>query len=84
MRKHLVVVVRYVSKRKDIELRFTTTSRDIDWEQDGKGNAASDQTSNDSHLQETQEQVAVQRVVVQDITVRNVEKVAEPCKDSIW
>jgi hypothetical protein len=83
VRKHLVVVVRYVSKRKDIELRFTTSSSYVDREQDGKGNAASDQTSNDSHLQKTQEQVTVQRVVVQDITIRNVEKVAEPCEDSI-
>lgn len=84
MRKHLVVVVRYVSKRKDIELRFTTSSSYVDWEQDRECDAATDQTSDDSHLEETQEQVTVQRVVVQDIAIRNIEKVAEPCKDSIW
>ena len=64
MRKHLVVIVGYISKRKDIELRFASTSSNVDWEKHRKGDAAADQTSNDSHLQESQEQVAIQRVVI--------------------
>ena len=83
MRKHLVIVVRDISERKDVKLRFASTSSDVNGEQDREGDAAADQTRDNSHLQQTQEQVAVQRVVVQDITVRNIEKVAEPSKKSI-
>lgn len=54
VRKHLVVVICYVSKREDVELRFASTSRDIDWKQDREGDAAADQTSDNSHLQQTQ------------------------------
>jgi hypothetical protein len=64
-------------------LRFTSATCDIDRQKDGEGDAAPDQTSNNSHLQESQEQVAVQRVVVEYITIRNAEEVAEPTKESI-
>jgi hypothetical protein len=42
VRKHLVVVVRYVSKRKNVELRFTTSSSDVDREQNRECDAATD------------------------------------------
>jgi len=83
VRKHLVVVVCYISKREDVKLRFASASSDVDRKQDREGDAAANQTSDNSHLQQTQEQVAVQRVVVQDITIGNIEEVAEPSKESI-
>lgn len=64
-------------------MRFTSATCDVDWQKDREGDAAPDQTSNDSHLQESQEQVSVQRVVVENITIRNAEEVAEPTKKSI-
>jgi hypothetical protein len=63
VRKQLVVVVRYVSEREDVELRFTSTTCDVDRKQYREGDAAADQTSNDSHLQQTQEQITIQRMM---------------------
>jgi len=83
VRKHLVVVVRDISERKDVELRFAPASSNVDRKQDREGDTATNQTSDNSHLQQTQEQVAVQRVVVQDITIGNIEEVTEPSKESI-
>jgi hypothetical protein len=83
VREQLVIIVRYISKRKDVKLRFMTPASDVNWQKYREGDAAADQTSNDSHLQESQEQVSVQRVVVEDITIRNAEEVAEPTKESI-
>jgi hypothetical protein len=83
VRKQLPIIVRYISQREDVELRFTSTAGDVYGQKDGEGDAAANQTSNNSHLQESQKQVSVQRVVIENITIRNAEEVAEPTKKSI-
>lgn len=84
MRKHLVVIVRHVSHGKDIQLCFTTTTCNVDWEQNWKGDTASDQASNNGHFQEPQEQITVQRMVVKDMAVWNIEEGAKETKKLVW
>jgi hypothetical protein len=84
VRKHLVIIVRHISQRKDVKLRFTAPTSDVNWQKYRESDAAAHQTSDDRHLQETQEQVSIQRVMVEDIAIRNAKEVAEPTKEPIW
>lgn len=78
MGKILVVVVGHIRQSENVQLGLATPTSGVDWEQDRKCDAASDQASDDGHFQQPQEKKAIQRVVIEDIAVRSVEESTEP------
>ena len=71
-----------VGHGQKVELLLTTAAGGIDGEQDRPGNEAADKGQNDHHLEEADKEVAVNRLVVEDVLILDVSKVLYPAKDA--
>jgi hypothetical protein len=83
MRKEAVVVVLDVGHRDDVQLLLATAASRVDGEQDRPGDEAADQARNDRHAQKAEEEVAIKRVVGQDIGIGNLEEGREPVEEAV-
>lgn len=61
-----VVVVRHVAECEDIELPLSTPAGDVDGKEDWPCYDAANQADNHGDFEEAQEEVTIERVVVQD------------------
>lgn len=64
-----VAIRRDIGKAQNIQLLFTTTAGGIDWEQDGPSDAATDEHDSGRQLQESQQEISIQRVVLENVSV---------------
>ena len=70
--------VRDVTHREKVELLLPTVTSRVDWEQDRPRDASAQETYNDHHLEEAHKEVAVDRLVVQDILILEIFEVFYP------
>lgn len=69
---------RDIADAKEVELGLSITASGIDGEQDRPGDAAADEADDSDDLKEAQEQVAVERVMVQDVGVGDLPESRDP------
>ena len=84
-----VVVLRRVdiAVAQQIQLLFPYSTGGIDWEQDGPGDAATDQADDHGNLEISQQEKGVDGLVVQDVAIRDLEKGANPIEQAareVW
>lgn len=64
-----------LTKCEQVKLLFAGTPCCIDREENRPGNAAANEAYNNAYFQVAEEKIAVQRVVLQDVGVRNLDSV---------
>ena len=66
------ILVLDVAEADDVQLLLSTMARGIDREENGPGDATAHKADYSRNLQEAEEEVAVKRVVLQDIGIRKL------------
>lgn len=84
MSKVLVVVVGNIGECEQVQLTLAATTSRIDGEQDGPGNQTAHETAYDRDLEKSQEQVAVEGVVVQDVRIGRGPELRDPIDKAIF
>lgn len=82
-----VVSLHDIAHAKEVKLDLPTTPRDVDGEEDRPSDAAADETDGRCNLQISEEQIAIERLVIQDIGVRNLEESSDPIEETfgkVW
>lgn len=82
--KVLVVVVGDIGECKQVQLFLSTAASYIDREQDRPGDQTTHETAYDRDFKESQEQVAVQSMVVQDIRIWRGPEFRDPIDKAIF
>lgn len=78
----ITVFVLDVAEADHVELLLASSTGGIDGEEDGEGDATTDEAHGGSNLEVAEEEVAVQRVVVEHIAIRYLEEGADPVEQS--
>jgi len=73
-----------VGECEQIELLSSGTTSSIDWEEDGPSDAAADKTDHHKHLHVSQEQVRVNRLVLESIGIGDLPELVKPIEHTIW
>ena len=79
----IAVVLRDVAKADHVELLLASSARRVDGKQDRECDATANEADGGSHLEISEKEVAIQRVVVEDIAVRYLEEGSKPVEHSI-
>ena len=77
------VCVRDIAEAENVELLLAITSCSVDRKQDGPGDATSDQADDDRYLQISEQEVAIQRVMLENESVRELIKGFQPSDERI-
>lgn len=59
-----------IAEAQDIKLRLTTSASGIDWKENWPGDAAADKADEDEYLEESQKEITIKRVVLENKVVR--------------
>lgn len=76
------VLVDYITEAQHIKLLASSMACYVDWKQDGERHATTDQGHGRGDLEISQEEEGIERVVVEDIAVRNFVKDTKPIEQS--
>ena len=76
-------IVLNIANGEEIKLLLTTSASDVDWKQDGPSDQATDKTDDDSNLKEAQEEIAIESMRIEDVSVRNFVEATKPSKELI-
>lgn len=68
----VAILVLDVGKGEDVKLLLTTTASGIDRKQNGPGDEATDKADDDGQLKVTEQEIAIERVVLEDVFVGNL------------
>ena len=82
-----VISLHDIAHTEQVELDLSTAPSDVDWKEDWPSDAAADEANGRCNLQIAEEQIAVERLVIQDIGVRNLEESPNPVEETfgkIW
>ena len=82
-----VVSLHNIAHAEQVELDLPTTPGDVDWKEDWPSDAAADETDGRCNLQVSEEQIAIERLVIQDVGIGNLEKSSNPIEETfgkIW
>jgi len=82
--KVTVVAVRNIGHVENVELRLTSTTGSVDWEEYWPSYGHSNKTGDNGHLEEAEEKITIESVVVQNVGVRKSEELAEPVGTTAW
>lgn len=58
-----------IAEAQYIKLRLTTSASGVDWKEDWPGDAAADKADEDEYLEESQEEITIKGVVLEDEVV---------------
>jgi hypothetical protein len=67
------VLILDIGEAKNVELFLTTSTSGVDWEQDRPCDTAADEAYNDSQFEIAQQKVSIQRIVLENVFIRNLE-----------
>lgn len=73
---------RDVGETEDIQLLLTTTTGSIDGEQDGPGDTAADEHDGRRQLEESQQEVRIHRVMLENVGIRELVHRTDPAKQA--
>lgn len=62
----------------------TSATGDVDWEEDGPGDAASDKHNDDGHAKESEEEVCVNGLMLKSIGIGYLPEGANPVEQTGW
>jgi hypothetical protein len=65
-------------------LLLPITTSDVDWEQDRPGYASADEHNNHGHLEKSEEEVGIERLMLECIGVGDLSERFNPIEPSIW
>ena len=67
---------------KKVKAGANTTTRDIDGEQDWPGNQGAHGKDDDRHLEEAQEEIGIERLVLECIRIRDFQRGSDPIEEA--
>lgn len=82
MRK-ILPTISDVRNGQDVELSGSSTTSGIDRKQNGPCYRATDCTTNDRYFQKPQEEIAVNRMMLENVYIGNQPKFFDPCEPAI-
>lgn len=74
----VAIFVRDIAKCQEVQLHESVASRGVDRKQDGPGDQTSDQADGDADLEIAKEKVSIERLVIEDVGIRYLEKTPQP------
>jgi hypothetical protein len=74
----VLAILRNVRKAQEIKLLSGTASRCIHWEQDREGYARANEADDCQHLDKPEVEIAIERLVVENIFIREATERLEP------
>lgn len=77
-------LVRDIAKAQHVQLFEIFPPSDIDREQDGPDYQASEKADGDGDPQVAEEEIGIERMVVQHIGVRDPEEGSQPVEQTVW
>lgn len=79
----VVASARDVAEIENVELALTSSTSGIDWEENWHADETADQTHDHTDLKKAEEEVAIERVVLQNGRIWRTEERAEPVEEAI-
>ena len=79
----VTILVDDIAEAQHVKLFVSGPARDIHGKEDGPGNKAAKEADGDGNPQIAQEEVGIQRMVIEDISVRNLVEGAEPVQETL-
>ena len=73
-----------IAHAQHIQLLFAVTTSDVDWEKDRPGYAGADEHNDDGHLEKSEEEVGIERLVLEGIGIRDFAKRGNPVEPARW
>lgn len=82
MSKVTPVGTRDIGQVKDVQLLLLAATRNVHREQDGDADGSANEAGDDSHLEQAQEQKAIERVVGENIAVGDLDEGGDPAEEA--
>ena len=77
------VIITNITNGENVELRFTTSAGNVDGEKYRPCYQAANKTDDDGNLEEAQEEVAVESMRVENVSIWNFVEATEPSKQLV-
>jgi hypothetical protein len=71
-----------IAEREHIELLLSIATSCVDWEENRPCDDRAQEAHDDHHLEEAHEEVAVDRLVIQDVLILQVFEIGDPSKEA--
>ena len=75
--------VENIAEAQDIKLALTATACCVDWKQNGPCDAYSNKTDENEDLEKSEEQVAIERIVLEDVVVGQSLQVSDCAEEAL-